>query len=70
MFFGLLTLCSYDADLNLAIKLFFVIVFVVCIKFVDRVSKIFGLNIFEYSFGDGNLLFLEIETSTEIRNFQ
>ena len=72
MFFGLLTLgVVASADLNLAIKLFFVIVFVVLgIKFVDRVSKIFGLNIFEYSFGDGNLLFtLEIETSTEVKEF-
>ena len=72
MFFGLLTLgVVASADLSLAIKLFFVIVFVVLgIKFVDRVSKIFGLNIFEYSFGDGNLLFtLEIETSTEVKEF-
>ena len=72
MFFGLLTLgVVASADLNLAIKLFLVIVFVILgIKFVDKISKIIGLNIFEYSFGDGNLLFtLEIETSSEVEEF-
>ncbi len=72
MFFGLLTLgVVSSANFDLAIKLFFVIIFVVLgIKVLDKVSKFFGFNIFEYSFGDGNLLFtLEIESTSEIDDF-
>lgn len=72
MFFGLLTLgVVASADIDLAIKLFFVIIFVILgIKILDLVSKKFGINIFEYSFGDGNLLFtLEIDTKSEIEDF-
>ncbi len=72
MFFGLLTLgVVASADIDLAIKLFVVIIFVILgIKILDIISNKFGINIFEYSFGDGNLLFtLEIDAKSEIEDF-
>ncbi len=72
MFFGLLTLgVVASADIDLAIKLFAVIIFVILgIKILDLISNKFGINIFEYSFGDGNLLFtLEIDAKSEIEDF-
>ncbi len=72
MFFGLLTLgVVASADIDLAIKLFAVIIFVILgIKILDLISNKFGINIFEYSFGDGNLLFtLEIDAKSEIDDF-
>ena len=37
------------------------------IKIADRVFSIFSINIFQYSFGDGNLTYtLELNTSEEV----
>ena len=72
MFFALLTLgVVASADINLSIKLFMVLLAVILgIKFVDMISKYIGINIFEYSFGDGNLLYtIEIDAFNEIEEF-
>ena len=40
------------------------------IKFADQVSKKFNFNIFQYSFGDGNLNFtLDLNSSEELNEF-
>ena len=69
MFFGLLTLgivCS--VSLMLAFLLSALIILVIFgIKISDILFRKFGLSIFQFSFGDGNLLYtLEINLSEEI----
>lgn len=71
MFFGLLTLgivCSVSITLSflLASLLIFVIL---GIKFLNLILKKFNVNIFQYSFGDGNLNYtMEINSKEEIEN--
>ena len=70
MFFALVTLgvCA-GVDILLCQKLFLVIVIVIIgIKVTDYLfRRILSLNLFQYSFGDGNIPFtLEIETSQDI----
>ena len=70
MFFGLLTLgIVASVSLVLATLLSFLLIFVIFgIKFADQISKKFNFNIFQYSFGDGNLNFtLELNSSEELK---
>ena len=59
MFFTLMSLgivCS--VSLALSLLLFFIVVIVIFgIKISDYLTSKFGWNIFQYSFGDGNLLY-------------
>tara|TARA_B110000263_G_C15242211_1_gene479921 strand:- start:493 stop:1143 length:651 start_codon:yes stop_codon:yes gene_type:complete len=69
MFFALLTLgVTCNVSLDLSFKLFLLVVLVILgIKIADRVFSIFSINIFQYSFGDGNLTYtLELNTSEEV----
>ena len=69
MFFALLTLgITCNVSLGLSVKLFLLIIFVIIgIKITDIISKKFKINIFQYSFGDGNLLYtLEMNASNEL----
>ena len=69
MFFGLLTLgITCSVSLNLAFLLFSLIVFVIFgIRIVNNFGKKLGLNLFEHSFGDGNLNYsIEINASERI----
>ena len=46
---------------------FLVITVIFAIKFADQIFKKFNLNIFQYSFGDGNLNYtVEINSSAEL----
>ena len=71
MFFALVTLgvCA-GVDVSLSQKLFIVIVLIILgLKIFDAIlKKLFSFNLFNYSFGDGNVTFsLEIETSEDIK---
>ena len=73
MFFGLLTLgITCSVSLNLAFLLFLLIVVVIFgIRIVNNMGKKMGLNLFEHSFGDGNLNFsIEVNTSERIKEFE
>src|SRR5210317_1102646 len=67
MFFALVTLgVTAGVDVSLSQKLFIVIVIIILgLKIFDTLlKKLFSFNLFNYSFGDGNITFsLEIETS-------
>ena len=69
MFFALLTLgipASVSILLGILLALL-VITVIFAIKFADQVFKKFNLNIFQYSFGDGNLNYtVEINSKTEL----
>lgn len=69
MFFALLTLgITTSVSILLGILLaLLVITVILAIKFVEQVFKKFNLNIFQYSFGDGNLNYtVEINSATEL----
>jgi len=69
MFFALLTLgITCNVSLSLSFKLFLLVIFVIFgIKIADYISNKFRINIFQYSFGDGNLLYtLEINSNQEL----
>lgn len=72
MFFGLLTLgivASVSLMLSVLLALLLIVV-IFGIKLADQISKKFNFNIFQYSFGDGNLNFtLELNTSEELADF-
>ena len=73
MFFALLTLGIVSSvSLFLAVLLgFLVIVVIFGINFADRILKKFKINIFQYSFGDGNLNFtMEINAKNEIKEIE
>ena len=69
MFFALLTLgitTSVSILLGTLLSLL-VITVIFAIKFADQIFKKFNLNIFQYSFGDGNLNYtVEINSSAEL----
>lgn len=71
MFFALVTLgVAAGVDITLCQKLFLLIVCVLLgIKLSDSLlKKILNFNLFQYSFGDGNISFsLEIEASEDIK---
>ena len=71
MFFALVTLgVCFSVDVSLSQKLFIVIVLIILgLKIFDAIlKKLFSFNLFNYSFGDGNVTFsLEIETSEDIK---
>tara|TARA_Y100001970_G_C13995828_1_gene730678 strand:+ start:248 stop:889 length:642 start_codon:yes stop_codon:yes gene_type:complete len=72
MFFGLLTLgivCSVSLTLAFLLSCLIVIV-IFGIKISDKIFSKFGMNIFQYSFGDGNLNYtIELNTKKEVDNF-
>ena len=73
MFFSLMSLgivCS--VSLALSFLLFFLVVLVIFgIKISDYISKKFKKNIFQYSFGDGNMLYtIEIDSSDPINELE
>ncbi|RPF76832.1 MAG: DUF4956 domain-containing protein [Rickettsiales bacterium TMED254] len=72
MFFGLLTLgivASVSLMLTILLALLLIVV-IFGIKFADQISKKFNFNIFQYSFGDGNLNYtLELNSSEELNEF-
>lgn len=71
MFFALLTLgVTCNVSLDLAFKLFILVVLVIFgIKIVDQIFSKFNLNIFQFSFGDGNLIHtIELNTSEEVED--
>jgi len=73
MFFALLTLgITCSVSLNLAFLLFLLIIVVIFgIRIASNVGKKLGLNLFEYSFGDGNLNYtIEINTNERIEEFE
>tara|TARA_B100001029_G_C14944229_1_gene384959 strand:+ start:67 stop:714 length:648 start_codon:yes stop_codon:yes gene_type:complete len=73
MFFALLTLGIVSSvSLFLAVLLgLLVIVVIFGINFADRILKNFKINIFQYSFGDGNLNFtMEINAKNEIKEIE
>ena len=73
MFFSLMSLgivCS--VSLALSFLLFFLVVLVIYgIKISDYISKIFKRNIYQYSFGDGNMLYtIEIDSSDPMNELE
>ena len=71
MFFGLMTIGIVSSvQLYLSTFLYLIILSVITgIKFLDFLTKKIGVNLFQYSFGEGNLLFtLEVKSSIEIKN--
>ena len=73
MFFSLMSLgivCS--VSLALSFLLFFLVVLVIFgIKITDYISKKFKRNIFQYSFGDGNMLYtIEIDSSDPMNELE
>ena len=69
MFFSLLTLgITCSVSLNLAFLLVLLIVVVIFgIRISNKITKKFGLNLFDYSFGDGNLNYsIEINANERI----
>jgi len=73
MFFSLMSLgivCS--VSLALSFLLFFLVIIVIFgIKIIDHVSKKFKRNIFQYSFGDGNMLYtIEIDSSDPMNELE
>ena len=71
LFFALVSLGVWaGVDVSLSQKLFIVIVVIILgLKIFDTLlKKLFFFNLFNYSFGDGNVTFsLEIETSEDIK---
>ena len=69
MFFGLLTLgivCSVSATLSALLALLLILV-IFGIKILDQILKKFNFNIFQYSFGDGNLNYtLEVNAKNDV----
>ena len=73
MFFALLTLGIVSSvSLFLAVLLGLLVISVIFgINFADRILKKFKINIFQYSFGDGNLNFtMEINAKNEIKEIE
>ena len=72
MFFGLLTLgivCSVSLTLAFLLSCLIIIV-IFGIKISDKIFSKFGMSIFQYSFGDGNLNYtIELNTKKEVDNF-
>ena len=72
MFFGLLTLgivCSVSLTLAFLLSCLIIIV-IFGIKISDKIFSRFGMNIFQYSFGDGNLNYtIELNTNKEVDSF-
>ena len=73
MFFSLMSLgiiCS--VSLALSFLLFFLVVLVIFgIEIIDYISKKFKRNIFQYSFGDGNMLYtIEFDSSDPINELE
>ena len=70
MFFGLLSLgivCSVSITLSALLALI-LIVNIFGIKILDQILKKFNFNIFQYSFGDGNMNFtLEVNANNDIK---
>ena len=70
MFFGLLSLgivCSVSITLSALLALL-LIVTIFGIKILDQILKKFNFNIFQYSFGDGNMNFtLEVNANNDIK---
>ena len=69
MFFGLMTIGIVSSvAIYLSTFLYIVIVGVILgIKLFDYISKKFGFNIFQHSFGEGNLIYtMEVSASKEI----
>ena len=70
MFFGLLTLgivCSVSATLSALLALLLILV-IFGIKILDQILKKFNFNIFQYSFGDGNLNYtLEVNAKNDVQ---
>lgn len=72
MFFGLMTIGIVSSvAIYLSTFLYIIIVSVILgIKLFDFISKKFGFNIFQHSFGEGNLIYtIEISASKEIPVF-
>ncbi len=73
MFFALLTLgIVTSVSLFLAVLLALLVIFVIFgIKIADKFLKKFQINIFQYSFGDGNLNYtIEINASKKIADIE
>ena len=70
MFFGLLSLgivCSVSITLSALLALLLIVV-IFGIKILDILLKRFNLNIFQYSFGDGNLNYtIEVNSKEDIQ---
>lgn len=70
MFFGLLSLgivCSVSITLSALLALLLIVV-IFGIKILDTLLKTFNLNIFQYSFGDGNLNYtIEVNSKEDIQ---
>ena len=70
MFFGLLSLgivCSVSITLSALLALL-LIVTIFGIEILDQILKKFNFNIFQYSFGDGNMNFtLEVNANNDIK---
>ncbi len=72
MFFALMSFGIISSvSLALSVLLFFLVLLVIFgIKIVDEISKKFKKNIFQFSFGDGNMLYtLEIDSSEPMDDF-
>ena len=72
MFFALMSFGIISSvSLALSVLLFFLVLLVIFgIKIVDEISKKFKKNIFQFSFGDGNMLYtLEIDSSEPMEDF-
>ena len=72
MFFALMSFGIISSvSLALSVLLFFLVLLVIFgIKIVDEISKKFKKNIFQFSFGDGNMLYtLEIASSEPMDDF-
>ena len=72
MFFALMSI-GIISSVSLALSvllLFFVLLVIFGIKIADEISKRFKKNIFQFSFGDGNMLYtLEIDSSEPMDDF-
>ncbi len=72
MFFALMSFGIISSvSLALSVLLFFLVLLVIFgIKIADEISKRFKKNIFQFSFGDGNMLYtLEIDSSEPMDDF-
>jgi len=72
MFFALMSFGIISSvSLALSVLLFFLVLLVIFgIKIADKISKKFKKNIFQFSFGDGNMLYtLEIDSSEPMDDF-
>ena len=73
MFFALMSLgivCSVSLPLSILLN-FLVILVIFGIKISEDISKKFNRNIYQYSFGDGNMLYtIEIESSEAMNELQ